>query len=44
MGASPSRRRVQGGNPDAAAGVTVYWNATSACGAPLGSVYDGNGG
>ena len=33
--------RLGGGNPDAAAGVTVYWNATSACGAPLGSVYDG---
>ncbi len=30
-----------GGNPAAAAGVTVYWNATSPCGTPLGSIYDG---
>jgi hypothetical protein len=29
-----------GGNPGAAATVTVYWDATSACGAALGSVYD----
>ena len=29
-----------GGAPDAASGITVYWNATSACGATLGSIYD----
>jgi hypothetical protein len=34
--------QLGGGNPAAAAGVTVYWNATSACGTPLGSIYDGN--
>jgi lysyl endopeptidase len=34
--------RLGGGNPQAAAGVTVYWNATSACGTPLGSIYDGS--
>jgi hypothetical protein len=33
--------KLGGGNPSAAAGVTVYWNATSACGTPLGSIYDG---
>ena len=33
--------QLGGGNPDAAAGVTVYWNASSACGTPLGSIYDG---
>jgi lysyl endopeptidase len=33
--------QLGGGNPQAAAGVTVYWNATSACGTPLGSIYDG---
>ena len=33
--------QLGGGNPAAAAGVTVYWNATSACGIPLGSIYDG---
>jgi lysyl endopeptidase len=34
--------QLGGGNPHAAAGVTVYWNATSPCGTPLGSIYDGN--
>jgi hypothetical protein len=34
--------QLGGGNPQAAAGVTVYWNATSPCGTPLGSIYDGN--
>jgi hypothetical protein len=29
-----------GGNPGAAASVTVYWDATVACGSPLGSLYD----
>ncbi|HXZ59347.1 MAG TPA: trypsin-like serine protease [Steroidobacteraceae bacterium] len=33
--------QLGGGNPAAAAAVTVYWNATSACGTPLGSIYDG---
>lgn len=33
--------RLGGGNPAAAAGVTVYWDATSACGTALGSIYDG---
>lgn len=33
--------QLGGGNPAAASGVTVYWNATSACGTPLGSIYDG---
>jgi hypothetical protein len=33
--------QLGGGNPDAAAGVTVYWNAISACGATLGSIYGG---
>jgi len=33
--------QLGGGNPSAASGVTVYWNATSACGTPLGSIYDG---
>ena len=33
--------QLGGGNPGAAAGVTVYWNATSPCGAALGSIYDG---
>jgi hypothetical protein len=33
--------QLGGGNPDAAAGVTVYWNATSACGTTLGSIYGG---
>jgi len=34
--------QLGGGKPQAAAGVTVYWNATSACGTPLGSIYDGS--
>ncbi|HEX4618146.1 MAG TPA: hypothetical protein VH135_00375 [Steroidobacteraceae bacterium] len=34
--------RLGGGNPGAASGVTVYWNAISPCGAPLGSIYDGD--
>jgi hypothetical protein len=34
--------QLGGGNPQAAAGVTVYWNAISACGTPLGSIYDGS--
>jgi hypothetical protein len=29
-----------GGSPLAAASVRVYWNAISACGAPMGSIYD----
>jgi hypothetical protein len=29
-----------GGNPGAASSVTVYWDATTACGAALGSLYD----
>lgn len=29
-----------GGNPGAASAVTVYWDATTACGAALGSIYD----
>lgn len=33
--------KLGGGNPAAAAAVTVYWNATSPCGTPLGSIYDG---
>ena len=33
--------RLGGGNPAAAAGVTVYWDATSGCGTALGSIYDG---
>ncbi|HXY96969.1 MAG TPA: hypothetical protein VEH00_08345 [Steroidobacteraceae bacterium] len=33
--------QLGGGNPAAASGVTVYWNAISACGTPLGSIYDG---
>jgi len=28
------------GNPSAAIGTTVYWDATSSCGAALGSIYD----
>ncbi|HVP32486.1 MAG TPA: hypothetical protein VMT09_02460 [Steroidobacteraceae bacterium] len=31
-----------GGDPGAASSVVVYWDATSACGATLGSIYDGN--
>jgi len=30
-----------GGAPQAAASVTVYWDAVSPCGATLGSIYDG---
>ena len=33
--------RLGGGDPDAASTVTVYWNAVSACGTALGSIYDG---
>jgi len=33
--------KLGGGNPGAAAAVTVYWDGTSACGLPLGSIYDG---
>jgi len=29
-----------GGNPGAASTVTVYWDASSACGSTLGSIYD----
>jgi hypothetical protein len=29
-----------GGNPGAAASVTVYWDATTACGSTLGAIYD----
>jgi hypothetical protein len=32
--------RLGGGNPGAAANVTVYWDATTSCGATLGSIYD----
>jgi len=32
--------QLGGGDPGAAAGVTVYWDAISACGATLGSLYD----
>lgn len=31
-----------GGDPGAAASVTVYWDATTPCGTALGSIYDGN--
>jgi hypothetical protein len=34
--------QLGGGNPGAAANVVVYWDATSPCGATLGSLYDGN--
>jgi hypothetical protein len=33
--------QLGGGNPDAAATVTVYWDAVSACGPALGSIYEG---
>jgi lysyl endopeptidase len=33
--------RLGGGNPGAASTVTVYWDAISACGTALGSIYDG---
>lgn len=32
--------KLGGGNPGAASSVTVYWDATAACGATLGSLYD----
>jgi hypothetical protein len=32
--------QLGGGNPGAATAVTIYWNAVSACGQPLGSLYD----
>jgi hypothetical protein len=32
-----------GGDPEAAASITVYWDAVTPCGATLGSIYDGNG-
>jgi hypothetical protein len=32
--------KLGGGNPSAAAGTTVYWDATSPCNATLGSLYD----
>lgn len=34
--------QLGGGNPGAASAVTVYWDATTPCGSPLGSIYDGN--
>jgi hypothetical protein len=34
--------QLGGGNPDAAATVSVYWDAVTACGGELGSIYDGN--
>jgi hypothetical protein len=32
--------QLGGGNPGAAAAVTVYWDAITACGSPLASIYD----
>jgi lysyl endopeptidase len=32
--------KLGGGNPGAASTTTVYWDAVSACGSPLGSLYD----
>ncbi len=32
--------RLGGGDPDAAARLTVYWDAVTACGTTLGSIYD----
>ena len=32
--------QLGGGNPDAAATVSVYWDAVTPCGSPLGSLYD----
>jgi hypothetical protein len=32
---------LDGGNPDAAATVSVYWDAITPCSSPLGSIYDG---
>ena len=34
--------KLGGGNPGIAEAVTVYWNATSACGTQLESLYDGS--
>jgi lysyl endopeptidase len=34
--------KLGGGNPGAAATTTVYWDATTPCGATLGSIYDPN--
>ncbi len=34
--------QLGGGNPDAAATVSVYWDAVTACGSELGSIYDSN--
>src|SRR3569833_2928635 len=31
-----------GGAPDAASAVTIYWDAVTACGATLGSIYEGS--
>lgn len=31
-----------GGKPEAAANTTVYWDAVTACGSTLGSIYDGS--
>jgi hypothetical protein len=32
--------KLGGGKPSAASDVVVYWDATSACGSPLGTLYD----
>jgi hypothetical protein len=32
--------QLGGGDPEAAAAVTVYWDAVTPCGTPLGSIYD----
>jgi len=32
--------QLGGGNPGAASSVTVFWDATTPCGSPLGSLYD----
>jgi lysyl endopeptidase len=34
--------KLGGGDPGAAANVTVYWDAVTPCGSALGSIYDGN--
>jgi hypothetical protein len=34
--------RLGGGDPGAASSAVVYWNATTPCGATLGSLYDGD--
>jgi hypothetical protein len=31
-----------GGSPDAASAVTIYWDAVTACGSTLGSIYEGS--